>query len=168
MPAWLTWSAIRTFGPYILIALLAGLLVLDAEKLKARNASLIACHAQSAQFQADVKAKTAEAQAADAANKARVETAQSTITETHDADLEKELAAARADAAAYAQRLRQQSQAGAGGGGSPSVPQPAEPAGSADGTGQTPELDATACAEAVTKAQGWQDWWKDMAAVPRE
>lgn len=151
----------------LVIAALLTVVVIDAEKLKARDASLVACQAQKDQLAADVKAKTAEAQAADAANKARVETAQSTITETHDADLEKQLAAARADAAAYAQRLRQQSQAGAGGGGSPSVSSAPEPAGSADGAGQTAELDATACAEAVTKAQGWQDWWKDVASVPR-
>lgn len=45
------------------------------------------------------------------------------------------------------------------------------PAG-ADEPGQAAELatekaDDAACAEGVTKAQGWQDWWQKVSAIPR-
>ena len=149
MPVWLTWALIRRVAPWVLIAALAGLLLLDAEKLKARDATIAACTAARAQLVADVRAKTAEAQAADLANKQRVEAAQSTITEKTNATLEAALADARARAADYARRLRDQPQADRGGGGAAAVSIAPDAAGAADGAGAASIVatDATACAK---------------------
>jgi hypothetical protein len=120
-----------------------------------------------------VRAATARAEAEDAAHTQAVAVQQDAITKEHQDDLEDELAAARARAAAHAHELRSRSADPVarrdGDGGASPLPAAANPAGAADGAGPAAVMaaDDRACAEAVTKAQGWQDWWRDQATAPR-
>lgn len=118
-------------------------------------------------FRSDVVAKTAKAQADDAAHAARVERDQTQVqTETNDA-IRNRIAAARA----HAGRVRGEScQADPGGRGGPAVPGAANAASGAAGESHAAELPASdrmICAEAVVKAEGWIEWWRAVQAVPR-
>jgi hypothetical protein len=145
---------------------------------KAGRLRLVAARDAPAQIEAlgaaldQVRAKTAQAAADDAAHAAAVQADQDRNTKEQTDALQIALADARARAADYARRLRAAPSASgvAGGdGGTPAVPAAADAAGTVAGAGEAAVLaaDASACAEAVTKAQGWQDWWMKEAAVPR-
>ena len=127
---------------------------------------LAACRTNHAQFVADVKAKN-EARRLDAAHKAEVERNQNKISEESDHEIRAKIAAAVAAA-----RSRRQSAPAAhpGGSGSPSVPSTPVAASSPAGAGQeavVPAEDLTTCATNTVLVEGWQSWWKGVAAIPR-
>jgi multidrug efflux pump subunit AcrA (membrane-fusion protein) len=119
---------------------------------------------------ADVRLKTAEAQAADLARARKIETTDAAITKEENDALQTKLAAARAAAADYAARLRTAAAANQSGGGTTDLPGVANPTGLAAGTSSSTvmdEADLEACSVAVVKADGWRDWWLKVSAVER-
>lgn len=128
---------------------------------------LAACQTNHAQFVADVKAKTDEARRIDAAHKAEVERNQNKISQESDHDIRKQIAAA---VAAARSRVQSAPAAHPSGSGSPAVPSTpvaaVNPAG-ADQAAIVPAADLTTCATNTVLAEGWQSWWKGVAAVPR-
>jgi hypothetical protein len=111
----------------------------------------------------EIERGQAKALAADMDHAVDVQVAQEQVRDEVSHDLQSQIAAARADAARYAARLR--TQAG-GGGGAADLPAVAGSAGAADGAGETAEMaNAEACATAVVKAEGWQDWWTKVSAI---
>lgn len=158
-------SLIRRFWWAIPILALTIALGATRATLEHRTATLKAEQAAHAQDIADVRAATAKAQADDLMHARAVEDRQAQIAQETQDELTSRLAAARADAARYAERLRIASQAPAGRQPDQSMPGlPDAPSGPVGGS-QTSELDAIACAEGVTKAQGWQDWYKSVSKV---
>jgi len=141
------------------------------DKLAACTKHGIEVQASYDQFQADVRAKTAAAKAADAAHAAQVETAHAKATTESQNDIEKQLAAARAryDALRLHDSQQRPAQARPSGGGGQTVPEAPNASSGAPGAREATILsaeDELACTEAVIKAQGWQDWWKQISAVP--
>lgn len=123
------------------------------------------CQQNFAQFQADVKAKTELARKEDALHKAQVERDQNKVSQESDHEIRSRIAAAVA-----AVRVQLSSPAHPGDGGSPAVSSPALAAGSPAGAGQAaivPAVDLEVCVTNTVKAEGWQSWWKGVAAVPR-
>jgi len=111
----------------------------------------------------------ARAEAADLRNANRVSALQEKVRESSNVDIERQLDEARSLAVAHArdQRLLSAVQTANGRVGQPSMSTFADAARRADAAGQTAELDDIACAEAVTKAEGWQAWWGKVSAIPR-
>lgn len=119
---------------------------------------------------ADVRLRTQQAKADDVIHAMSVERQQTAITQESSNALETQLAAARATARDYAARLRLAggATANSGRGGDADLPRTADATGTASDAGPTAELDdATACAVAVTKAEGWLAWWNGQVAVVR-
>jgi membrane glycosyltransferase len=98
-----------------------------------------------------------------------VETAQAKATQETENALIPAIDAARADAARYAGQLRDaRAQAARSGSGQPNLPYASlSPADLAPADQKTELDDAVACAEGVTKAEGWQDMWKKITAILR-
>lgn len=118
----------------------------------------------------------AEGAAADQAHARAVEQQQSAITERVRNDLQVQLADAHAAVDAYARRnaglLRERAAAGAGegGGGAADMSSAADAAGGADAEASytvVPVGDLHICSDALTGLKGWQDWWREQAAVLR-
>lgn len=146
---------------------LAGLLLALAatrHTLASRTVALEAERAAHAQDLANVKATADKARADDIANSQRVQSEDARIAKDIQDDLTARLADARA---AAARSVRSASAADPGRVAGADMPSPAPAPGGAAGAGQTAEMDAIACAEGVTKAQGWQDWWRSVSAVER-
>lgn len=123
------------------------------------------CQSHYAQFVADVKAKTELARKEDALHKAQVERDQNKVSQESDHEIRN-----RINAAVAAVRVQLSSPAHPGSGGSPAVPGLALPAGNPAGAGQAalvPAVDLEVCVANTVKAEGWQSWWKGVAAVPR-
>jgi len=128
---------------------------------------LAACRTNHAQFVADVKAKTDEARRLDAAHKAEVERNQNKVSEESDHEIRAKIAAA---VAAARSRMQPAPAAHPSSGGSPPVSRAPIPTGSPAGAGQeavVPAEDLTTCATNTVLAEGWQSWWKGVAAIPR-
>ena len=127
---------------------------------------LKACRDNHAQFVADVKSHTELARKEDAAHKADVERNQAKVSEESDNEIRRRIAAAVA-----AVRVRVVSTpVHPGGGTSPAVPGAPIAVVSPAGASQEAVVsssDLTTCAENTIKAEGWQSWWKGIAAVPR-
>jgi hypothetical protein len=108
---------------------------------------------------ADVKAKTAQAKADDAAHAKAVETHQNAISQESSDDYQKQLAVVRAD---YARRVRAaEAAAHSSGGGSPSVPGAAPSAARPDAApaqAQLPAPDALTATEQAIQLKAIQDW----------
>jgi len=123
-----------------------------------------------AQTVAGYRTAAEKARADDLAHARDTEQRYAAIAQERQDDLTKRLAAARADADRYAASLRSAaSTANPGGGDKPGMPVAATAASGADRAGDATELDdARACAEAVTKAEGWQEWWASVARVGDE
>lgn len=105
-----------------------------------------------------VRAKTAKAQADDAAHAKAVETQQTQIGQESSRDYQAELARVRAD---YAERLRRASAANSGGGGKPSVPGASAGSSGSDAAaaqGGLPSPDALTATEQALQLQALQDW----------
>lgn len=122
-----------------------------------------------------VRAKTAQAQADDAAHAHTVEQAQDLTTKEHDDDLQGQLADARALVDDYARRLRAtppRSGPGAGGGGSASMPGIPDPSPITDGSGSealvpVPQADLDTCAANTVRLANAVDWAATQKAIPR-
>lgn len=115
---------------------------------------------------ADVRAKTAEAKAADLANTIRVEADQTKVQANVETDLRYKLA----DARAAVERLRRAASPHTDRGGSPDLPRATVSAAISDGAGGDaviPYADALTCADNAVKAQGWQDWYRQVQAIDR-
>lgn len=119
---------------------------------------------------ANVRAKTAQAQADDALHARTVEIAQDTKTQEIANGLQARMDAANAMAASYAKRVRDDAQAAAGGGsGAAHLP------GSANAASGTVEAraaalldeDAVICSTNTVLLDGWRDWWLRQAAIQR-
>lgn len=169
MPAWFALKPIlgllRRFWWAIPILGLVAALLITRGTLERRTEALEACKANHTQFVADVKSKTELARLRDAENKARVEREQEKIRSENDAQIRSRIAAARAD------RVRTATaKAHPGSGGNPSVPgtanAPLHPVG--EGTAaQLHVADDLICIDNTIKAEGWQDWWKEVSAIER-
>jgi hypothetical protein len=113
------------------------------------------------------QAKAVQTTIDDLAARAKLDSARAAATQESAHDLEARMADALARAADRSVRLRDAAPAG---GVEPDLSRSAGAAGAADGAGESAVLaadDDRACAEAVTKAQGWQDWWRQtVAATP--
>lgn len=123
--------------------------------------------AERAALVSEIARKTEQARAEDMAHARAVEAAQSQVREEVSRDLETKLAAARAAADDYARRLRDK--AAQGGGGKPRLP--GTPAATVNpvGAGEAADVDdARACADAVIKAEGWQDWFTSIRTIERD
>lgn len=123
---------------------------------------------------ANYRRATASAQAADLTHARAVEQHDAAISGKVQHDLEAQLASARADADRHAGSLRAPDTAPAapgtdrGGSGVSGLPGAAYAASGAPGAHTAAELDDTrACAVGVTLAEGWQRWWREVAAAPR-
>lgn len=131
------------------------------EKCRNDKAAVTASYLQ---FQEDVKAKTEFARQQDAANKARVEADQSRIAMENDSEI-------RARIAAAVDRVRRGAAANdRGGGGNQAMPGATEAASNPARTSPNALMDATdgiVCSENTVKAEGWQDWWREVSAIPR-
>jgi cytoskeletal protein RodZ len=162
----------KRFWPYIaaVVLLVAAYLWVDARGFDRGAHSRDAEVAALEKTIADVRLKTAEAQAKDLEHARKVEATDAAITkETNDA-LQTKLAAARAAAADYAARLRAATAADKSRGGAKDLPGIADTAGLAAGTSSptvVDEADLEACSVAVVKADGWRDWWLKVSAVER-
>lgn len=163
------WALLKRLWWLPVIAGLAIALLVTRGTLATRSAELRAAIALYDQLAADVRAKTAEAEAADRQHKAAVEADQDKVTNDHDKDLRSQLADARARADDLSRRLRGASQADPGGGEGTHLPGAADAAGGADGARSAAVVasDNAACAENAVKAQGWLDWWREVSAIPR-
>jgi hypothetical protein len=129
---------------------------------------LAACQTNHAQFVADVKSKTELARLADAAHKAEVERNQNKISQESDNEIRARIAAAVA--AVHSRVQHTPAQAHSSSSGDPAMPSPAVSAASPAGAGQeavVPTADLEVCAANTVLAEGWQSWWKEVAAVPR-
>jgi hypothetical protein len=110
-----------------------------------------------AQFQADVRSKTALAQAQDAANAARVEAAQSKATQEVSDDYQTQLAALRARYNALSLRAGKTG-SDSGRGGKANLPVVSDPASGVDGAASSApvnEFNAEANALQLKALQGW-------------
>lgn len=110
------------------------------------------------------QAKAVQTTIDDLAARGKIDNARAAATEESAHDLEAKMAGALARAAARPAGLRDATPAT---GVEPDLSRPADAAGAADGAGQAAPVaadDNRACAEAVTKAQGWQDWWRAVSA----
>lgn len=158
-------NILRRFWWAIPIVGLTIALSVTRSTLDHRTAALKAEQAAHAQDIADVRAATAKAQADDLMHARAVETRQAQISQEIQDDLISRLVSARADAARYAERLRAASQAHPDSGAATGMPGLPDAPSSASGAGQTAELDAVACGEAVVKAKGWIDWYRSVSKV---
>lgn len=125
-----------------------------------------ACEANHKQFVADVRARTAQAQAEDAAHAKQVETAQDQARSENDAQIRQRIASA---VAAVRVRNASTQNRGSGSGAAP-VSRPAETASSsapASGEAVVPAHDLEVCAVNTEKAAGWLSWWTSVQAIPR-
>lgn len=87
--------------------------------------------------------------------------------EAHNA-LTLQLAGAYRAADDYARRLRAATRTDQSGAGGADMPVASDAARHPDGSGEGAELDdARICARNTVIAKGWQDWWGQIAAVPR-
>ena len=153
-------------GAALAVALFLGW-VWRIDSLRGRyKQELAACQANHAQFVADVKSHTELARKEDAVHKAEVERAYVQKSQESDNEIRRRIAAAVA-----AVRVRVVSTpVHPGGGGSPAVPGAPVAAASPAGASQEAVVsssDLTTCAENTIKAEGWQSWWKSVAAVPQ-
>ena len=153
-------------GAAVAVALLFGW-VWRIDSLRAHyKDELKACQDNHALFVADVKSHTELARKEDAAHKADVERSQAKVSEESDNEIRRRIAAAVA-----AVRVRvAPTPAHPGSGGSPAVPGAPIAAVNPAGAGQeavVPAEDLTTCAANTVLAEGWQSWWKSVAAVPR-
>jgi len=151
---------------------------LSAERRKADGlaAELAEERASFAAFQAEVKARTEAARAADAAHAAAVEQAQDHISEETLHDLEARLGALRARYDAL--RLHAGTAAAdSGGGGAAAMPGLPDAAGSADGAARKDRLpadgglaaeDALIASEQALRLKALQDWVQAQAEVERQ
>lgn len=168
MSALVLWRLAKPFLPWIggALALFAVVLWIDhrgyQRGLHKRDAELAA-------FQrtvADVRAKTAQALADVARNKARVEADQQKVTDDVSTDYQRQLAALRA----RYDGLRTASQAHPRSGGAASMPGVPGPAGGPDeGTGQDrlPAPDALIASEQALQLVALQDWLRAQQKVER-
>lgn len=120
----------------------------------------------------DVRLRTAEAKAKDAAHAAKVEGRQRAVSEGEAYVYKAQLDALRA----RIDELRKQATANSGGGGIPAMSGPASAAAGAPGPTETarlvPDLEARLtlienCETNTLQVQAWQRWWKDVSALPR-
>ncbi len=135
---------------------------LRAQHLKER----IACEQKYTQFVADVKARTDEARRLDAAHKAEVEQHDAMISQEKDSEIRKRIA----DAVAAVRVRIVSTPVHSGSSRSPPVSGAPIAAISPAGASQeavVPVADLSVCATNTILAEGWQDWWKGVAAVPR-
>ncbi len=157
------WGAI---GAAVVVALLCAW-VWRIDSLRAQHKKdLAACVLNHQQFVADVKARTDEARRLDAAHKAEVEQRQSQISQEKDSEIRKRIA----DAVAAVRVRIVSTPVHSGSSRSPPVPGASIAAASPAGASQeaiVPVADLSICAENTVKAEGWQDWWKGVEAVPR-
>lgn len=151
-------------GAAIVVALLLAW-VARIDHLRAQHKrETIECQANFAKFRADVEARTELARISDAAHKAEVERNQEKIRADSDAEIRRRIADAvsRVRAGSSSNRVSR-------GGGAP-VSRPADAPGSPAGDGEASELstaDRMICAENTVKVEGWQDWYRQVAAIPR-
>lgn len=127
---------------------------------------LAACVANHAQFVADVKARTDEARRLDAAHKAEVEASQARIEKEKDSEIRKRIA----DAVAAVRVRVVSTPVHSSGSGNPPVSGAPVAAVSPAGASQeaiVPVADLATCAANTVKAEGWQEWWKGVSAIPR-
>ena len=113
-----------------------------------------------------MRAKTAEAKAADLANKIRVEAEQAKVQSDAETKLRHDLAAARA----AVERLRRTAPAHSSNIGTADLPSTSISAAISDGAGGDaviPYADALICADNSVKALGWQDWYRQVQAIDR-
>lgn len=150
---------------YSIIGALALIMALLTYQLDRARDALAAEKAAHAQTVAGYRLAAEKARADDLAHARATEQRYAAIAQETQDDLTARLAAARADADRYAARLREAARADQGGVSRADLPVAAEPASRADGAGEATELDdARACAEAVTKAEGWREWWGRVSA----
>ncbi len=126
-----------------------------------------ACQANFAQFAADVKAKTELARAEDAAHKAQVERDQNKVSQESDHEIRQRIAAAVAAVHVRLQPAPPTHSSGGGSSGLSAAPDPANDPAGAGAEAIVPTVDLTICVANTVKAEGWQDWWKSVQAVPR-
>ncbi len=127
---------------------------------------LVACQLNHQQFVADVKARTDEARRLDAAHKAEVESHDARISQEKDSEIRKRIADA---VAAVRVRIVSTPVHPSGSRSSP-VSGVAIAAASPAGASQEAVVssdDLAICATNTVKAEGWQDWRKNVVAVPR-
>lgn len=172
----MTLILLRRFWPYLLAGVVAVALcvslALTRSKLTHARESLAAEQKAHAADIASWKAATTAAQAADKAHAAQVAQQYTQISqETQDALTDK-LQDARTQLADYARRMRANAQAADnhGSGSAAGVPEASGAAEVADGSGAdtlipTSRSDLEICTENSVKAQGWQDWYKQVSAV---
>ena len=152
-------------GAVVVALFLAWVLRIDhlrAQHLKERDA----CVLKHQQFVADVEARTDEARRLDAAHKAEVEQRQSQISQEKDSEIRKRIA----DAVAAVRVRIVSTPVHSGSSGSPAVSGAPIAAASPAGASQeavVPTSDLTICAANTVLAEGWQEWWKSVEAVPR-
>ncbi len=152
-------------GAVVVALFLAWVLRIDhlrAQHLKER----IACEQKYNQFVADVKARTDEARRLDAAHKAEVERNDSRVSQEKDSEIRKRIA----DAVAAVRVRIVSTPIHSGSGRSPPVSGAPVAAASPAGASQeavVPVTDLSICAENTIKAEGWQNWWEPVTAIPR-
>ena len=139
---------------------------LHSAKLDRRIAETVAAYRE---MQAAVKARTAIAQAQDAAHAARIERDQTIVSKETVSAYQSEIAALRRRAA---ERMRAAAAAAdPGGRRGAAVPGPPEPAGGADGAAGEdglPAQDALTASEIALRLKALQDWVRRQAGVQRE
>jgi len=124
----------------------------SADGLKAERAA----HKQTV---ANYRKVSDDAMAAAVANKVRVETKYVEIENEADKSIRDRIAV-------LTERLRQQAKAGQSGSGAVGMPVATSAAVDPNGAGEAAvNNDTLICVENTVKAQGWQDWYKDVAAV---
>lgn len=159
---------LKRFWFAIPIALLLVALMLTRGTLASEKKAHSATKTAYAQFQADVKAKTELARLQDAANKARVERDQETVSRETVSEYQNELSALRARYDAL--RVRLAAKANPGSGGKQAVPSLPSGAGRTDGpaveAGLPPE-DALIASEQALRLQALQEWVRGQTGVER-
>jgi hypothetical protein len=162
-------ALLRRFGPWIIIAVLIGWVLMQRTDLARKDAKLQHLADVGQITVARINAGVARAEAADRKHAMEVGAKQDTISKEAADDIAKALDEARALAVAHArdQRLLAALQAADGSVSKSTVPTFADATRRADAAGQAAELDDIACAEAVTKAEAWPAWWARVSAIPR-
>lgn len=122
-------------------------------------------------FKKDVELNTEKAKADDLAHAKAVQEADDKIKTESENELQNKLAAANRRATEYATKLRNSANPSPRSVGPAGVPETSPAPAGIDGASQSSlldevEADAQVCAENTVKAQGWQDWWKQVEAVP--
>lgn len=168
--SWLTDKIAAGIAGFLLVStiVLGASLVITRTTLHTRTVELAA---EKSAHEADIQkwaAATATAQLQDQQHSDAVKSAQDKITTEKNDDIQNKLSAANAAVASFVRKQAADHQRSGGASNLPAAPDATGNAAAADQTALVPVADLDACAQAVTVAEGWQDWWKAQSAVDRD